>query len=240
MPPVDVSPRRAALPSAPVSSATTGARKIVRPTTVELVTTALRQRILNGEIAPGDVLRQEALADELGVSRLPVREAIARLTAEGLLTSVPHRGAYVAALSIDEVRETFEIRLRLEPWIFSEAIARITDAEIDRAQALIGDMDSADASVWGRLNWHFHEALYQPAQREITLQTLRVLHDRSDRYFRFQVVQVPIRQQSHEEHMGLVQACRSRDPRLGAELLTQHVQTASKQIEAAVEIALSR
>lgn len=92
--------------------------KIVRTTTVELVTTALRQRILSGDLAPGEVLRQEALADELGVSRVPVREAITRLTGEGLLTKVPHKGAYVAELSIEEVQETFEIRLRLEPWLF--------------------------------------------------------------------------------------------------------------------------
>ncbi|SMG21154.1 transcriptional regulator, GntR family [Paraburkholderia susongensis] len=215
-------------------------RKIVRPTTVELVTTAVRQRILSGELAPGEVLRQEALAEELGVSRVPVREAITRLTAEGLLTSVPHKGAYVAELSIDEVKETFDIRLRLEPWIFSEAIPRITEAEIGKAVRLVKEMDNADSGVWGQLNWRLHETLYLPAQRDITLQMLRVLHDRSDRYFRFQAVQVPIREQSHDEHMALIEACRKRDAKLGAKLLEQHVKTAAQQIMSVVQAVVSR
>jgi len=63
-------------------------RKIVRPTAVELVTAAIRQRILSGDLAPGEVLRQEALAEELGVSRVPVREAITRLRAEGMINVV--------------------------------------------------------------------------------------------------------------------------------------------------------
>jgi DNA-binding GntR family transcriptional regulator len=215
-------------------------RKIVRPTTVELVTAALRQRILSGELPPGEVVRQEALADDLGVSRVPIREAIMRLAAEGLLTNIPHKGAYVAELSIDEVRETFEIRLRLEPWLFAEAIARISDAEIARAERLVKEMDKAESAVWGQLNWRFHETLYLPAHREITVQVLRVLHDRSDRYFRFQAVQVPIRDQSHDEHMALVDACRKRDAALGARLLEQHVRTASRQIETALEGVLFR
>lgn len=215
-------------------------RRIVRTTTVELVTTALRQRILSGDLAPGEVLRQEALADELGVSRVPVREAITRLVGEGLLTKVPHKGAYVAELSIGEVQETFEIRLRLEPWLFSQAIPHISDAEIARAEKLVNEMDQAESGMWGQLNWRLHETLYLPAGRDITLQMLRGLHDRSDRYFRFQVVQVPIREQSHDEHMNLVEACRKRDAKLGAKLLEQHVKTAAQQIIAVVETIMAR
>lgn len=240
MSPVATRPRSKAASTASQIVADESTRKIVRPTTVELVTTAVRQRILSGELAPGEALRQEALADELGVSRVPIREAITRLTAEGLLTNVPHKGAYVAKLSIDEVKETFDIRLRLEPWIFSEAIPRITDAEMGKAERLIKEMDKSDSGVWGQLNWRLHETLYLPAQRDITLQMLRVLHDRSDRYFRFQVVQVPIREQSHDEHMALVDACRKRDAKLGAKLLEHHVKTAAEQIMTVVEAVVMR
>jgi DNA-binding GntR family transcriptional regulator len=235
MPPVATHSRRA-----DTSNAGDSTHKIVRTTTVELVTTAIRQRILSGDLAPGEVLRQEALADELGVSRVPIREAITRLTGEGLLTKVPHKGAYVAELSIEEVQETFEIRLRLEPWLFSQAIPHITDAEIAKAEKLVSEMDHADSGVWGQLNWRLHETLYLPARREITLQMLRGLHDRSDRYFRFQVVQVPIREQSHEEHMNLIDACRKRDAKLGAKLLEQHVKTAAQQIIAVVQTIMAR
>lgn len=234
---------QAATPSRRVdeaSGASESTHKIVRTTTVELVTTAIRQRILSGDLAPGEVLRQEALADELGVSRVPIREAITRLTGEGLLTKVPHKGAYVAELSIEEVQETFEIRLRLEPWLFSQAIPHITDAEIAKAEKLVIEMDQAESGMWGQLNWRLHETLYLPARRDITLQMLRVLHDRSDRYFRFQVVQVPIREQSHDEHMQLVEACKKHDAKLGAKLLEQHVKTAAQQIIAVVETIMSR
>ncbi|WP_321797313.1 GntR family transcriptional regulator [Caballeronia sp. J97] len=224
----------------PLRTESDSTHRIVRTTTVELVTTAIRQRILSGDLAPGEVLRQEALADELGVSRVPIREAITRLTGEGLLTKVPHKGAYVAELSIEEVQETFEIRLRLEPWLFSQAIPHISDAEIAKAEKLVNEMDLADSGVWGQLNWRLHETLYLPARRDITLQMLRVLHDRSDRYFRFQVVQVPIREQSHEEHMSLIDACRKRDAKLGAKLLEQHVKTAGQQIISVVEKIMAR
>ncbi|KMY86443.1 putative regulator PutR for proline utilization, GntR family [Candidatus Paraburkholderia calva] len=199
-------------------------RKIVRTTTVELVTTAIRQRILSGELPPGEPVTQEALADELGVSRVPIREAITRLTGEGLLFNVPHKGAYVVQLSKEEVQETFEIRLCLEPWLFSQAIPHIIDAEIAKAEQLVNEMERAESGAWDQLNWRLHETLYLPAQRDITLQ---MLHDRSDRYFRFQVVQVPMREQSHGKHMGLIDACRKRDAKLGAKLLEQHVKIAA-------------
>lgn len=214
--------------------------KIVRMTTVELVTTAIRQQILSGHLAPGEVLRQEALAEELGVSRVPIREAITRLQAEGMLNVIPHKGAYVCELSVDEVRESFDIRLRLEPWIFAEAITRITPAEIKKADRLVAAMDEAAAADWGHLNWTFHETLYLPSRREVTIATLRRLHDLTDRYFRFQVVNVPIRKQAHDEHMALVDACRRRAPKAGAQALEDHIRTASAQIVGVVEKVLAR
>jgi DNA-binding GntR family transcriptional regulator len=238
--PVAVKSRRKEAPPTHAAGVELAARKIVRTTTVELVTHAIRQQILSGELAPGEVLRQEALAEALGVSRVPIREAITRLTGEGLLTVVPHKGAYVCELSVEEVKETFDIRLRLEPWLFAEAIPRITEAEIGKAEKLVKEMDKANEAQWGQLNWRFHETLYLPAQREITLQMLRVLHDRSDRYFRFQVVKVPIRDQSHDEHMALVEACRKREAKLGAKLLEQHIRTAAQQIVGAVESIIER
>jgi DNA-binding GntR family transcriptional regulator len=215
-------------------------RKIVRPTAVELVTDEIRQMILSGRISPGSVLRQEVLAEELGVSRVPVREAISRLHSEGLLNVVPHKGAYVQELSVDEVRETFNIRVRLEPWVFSEAIPLITDAEISKAERIVKDMDKATGGEWGSLNWKLHETLYRPARCEITLQMLRVLHDRCDRYFRFQVVKVPIREQSHAEHMAIIDACRNRDVKLGTRLLETHVKVASQQIMSIVEAVMAK
>ncbi|MGI4861226.1 MAG: GntR family transcriptional regulator [Janthinobacterium lividum] len=217
------------------AEAVPGSNKIVRKTTVDLVTDGIRKMILNGKLAPGEALRQELLAEEFGVSRAPIREAITRLSSEGLLTVFPHRGAYVCELSVEEVRETFDIRLRLEPWLFAEAVLRISDAEIDKAERLITEMDQVDGAEWGHLNWRLHETFYRPAQKDITLEMLRVLHDRSDRYFRYQVVKVPIREQSHAEHMQLVDACRARDAKKGAKVLEQHIRVAAQQMVSIVQ-----
>lgn len=214
--------------------------KIVRPTTVELVMDAIRRKILSGELAPGEPLRQEALAEELGVSRLPIREAISRLESEGMLNVVPHKGAYVCALSVDEIHETFDIRLRLEPWIFIEAIPRMTARDLAQAEEVVAAMDKAADSEWGHLNWRLHETLYLPAQRDMTLSILKRLHEKADRYFRLQVVNVPIRKQAHEEHMELIAVCKQGDLKRAEKLLTEHLRVAADQIVGVVESVLHR
>ena len=94
-----------AAPASPSRPAAGPAGRLVRKTAVDLVVDALRDRILSGSLPPGSALRQELLAEELGVSRLPVREAIRQLSAEGLVDMIAHRGAYVSMLSRAEVQE---------------------------------------------------------------------------------------------------------------------------------------
>lgn len=209
--------------------------RIVRKTTTELVLDALRDRILSGDLAPGMPLRQEVLADELGVSRIPVREALRLLSAEGFVETIPHRGAFVSMLSKAEVKEFFDIRLRLEPWILRDAIARITEAELNLAENVLAQMDNATPRQWGALNWQLHETLYKPAQRPAALGIIRTIHEKSERYFRFQVVNAPIRQQSHEEHLMLIELCRHNQPDKAEALMEKHILDASEQILAIVD-----
>jgi DNA-binding GntR family transcriptional regulator len=208
--------------------------KLVRATTVDLALEAIRGKILRGELAPGAPLRQEALADELGVSRVPVREAITRLQGEGFVTIIPHKGAYVCAISADEVRETFEIRLRLEPWIYGRAMPASTEATFAAAADIVEQMETAAETSWGQLNWRFHETLYAPTGLDLAIETLRRLNDRNERYFRFQVVNVPIREHTRREHLEMIELSRARDVRRGAALLREHLQHAMRDI---VEVA---
>jgi len=214
--------------------------KITRATTVDLVLEAVRGKILRGEIGSGEALRQEALADELGVSRVPVREAITRLHGEGLVTLVPHRGAFVCGISADEVRESFEIRLRLEPWIFGAAMASTSDEVLDKALEVVDEMDNATESTWGQLNWRFHETLYAPSGLHLAIETLKRLNDRNERYFRFQVVNVPIRENTRREHIEMIEASRARDVRLGTRILRDHLKKAMNQIMSVAEALLRR
>jgi DNA-binding GntR family transcriptional regulator len=204
--------------------------RLLRKTAVELVLDELRARILSGQIGPGAALRQEALADELGVSRIPLREAIRLLSSEGLVEVVPHRGAFVSMLSVDEVQEFFDLRLRLEPWLLHEAALHIDEADLDRAEAIVIRMDGAGVEQWGKLNWELHNVLYAPAGRPAAVGIVRMLHEKSERYFRFQVVNAPIRQQAHVEHMALIAFCRQRKADEAQLALEQHIRNAADQI----------
>ncbi|MCJ0762075.1 GntR family transcriptional regulator [Variovorax sp. CYS-02] len=202
----------------------------MRKTAVELVVDELRQRILSGTLPPGSALRQEALAEELGVSRIPLREAMRFLSSEGLVDLQPHRGAFVSMLSTAEAQEFFDIRLRLEPWLLREAAPAMGEAELAQAEAVVTRMDVAEASDWGRLNWQLHELLYRPAQRPAALGIVRALHEKSERYLRFQVVNAPIRQQARTEHMALIGLCRHGQAEQAQAALEQHIIEAAEQI----------
>lgn len=209
--------------------------KIVRKTTTELVVDAVRDRILSGDFPPGTPLRQELLADELGVSRIPVREALRLLSAEGLVDTIAHRGAFVSMLSTAEVQELFDIRKRLEPWILREAIPNIAEADVQRAERLVTQMDTIEPGRWGALNWELHESLYRAAGRPAALNLVRALHEKSERYFRFQVVNAPIRQQARQEHMALIELCHTRKVDQAEAMLERHIDDAARQIVAIVE-----
>ncbi len=208
--------------------------RLVRKTAVELVVDELRARILSGALAPGSALRQEALADELGVSRIPLREAMRLLSSEGLVDLQPHRGSFVSMLSTDEVQELFDLRQRLEPWLIHEAAMRIQSEELDRAERIVAQMDTVGAEEWGRLNWQLHELLYVAAGRPAAMAIVRALHEKSERYFRFQVVNAPIRQQAHDEHLALVALCRARQADQAEQVLERHIADAAQQILAIV------
>src|SRR5215217_912423 len=95
-------------------------------TTPDRIAETLREEILRGAVAPGQPLRQEELAERFGVSRLPVRDALLRLEAQGLVHVYPNRGAFVISLSVDEVREIYEMRILLEGDIIERAVPRMT------------------------------------------------------------------------------------------------------------------
>ncbi len=208
--------------------------RLLRKTAVELVEDELRARITSGLLLPGTALRQEALSEELGVSRIPIREAIRLLSSEGLVDLIPHKGAYVSIVSQEEVQELFDLRLRLEPWLFEEAAHRMTDAELDQAVGIVETMNSVANEEWGKLNWVLHEHLYRAAGRPTAMNIVRSLHEKTERYLRFQVVNTPIRQQAHDEHLALIELCRARQADKAKLAMQHHISDAAVQILAIV------
>src|SRR5215208_4995895 len=104
-------------------------------TTPDLIADSLREEILRGAIPPGQPLRQEELADRFGVSRLPVRDALLRLEAQGLVEVFPNRGAFVVSLSADEVREIYDLRILLEGDAVEQSVPRMTVDDRRRIEA---------------------------------------------------------------------------------------------------------
>lgn len=207
---------------------------IQRQTVASMTLEALRERILRGDFPDGEPLRQDALADELGVSRIPVREALRQLEAEGLVTFNPHRGAVVSTLSLEEIQELFELRADIECDLLRRAIPRTSVEQLDRAIEVLDEFDDAladeEATRWGPLNWQFHAALYAPANRTLTIGVLQKLHQHSDRYFRMHVLIAHGGPTASKEHRAIVEAVARQDIETAATLLRAHILGAGRSL----------
>ena len=205
----------------------------------EKVYLALRARILSGELEPNVMLREQALAEELGVSRTPVREALRRLDEAGLVTFVPNRGATVVAWTIEEVRETYLVRAGLESRAAGLAATRITAEELDTLDALIDAMeplvtavDDEPVAELSRLNADFHRSV-GAASHSLQLMTLTS-----------SVARVPLmasafrhhgeryRARSNHQHRDILTALRSGDQIWAEVAMRSHVLGARNAVTA--------
>jgi len=212
---------------------------IHRQTFASMAVDALRERILRGDYPDGEPLRQDAIAMELGVSRIPVREALRQLEAEGLVTFNPHRGAIVSSLSLDEIDELFELRAEIECDLLRRAVPRMDRQQLDRALEILDAFQAAyrdgDVARWGSLNWHFHAALYAPANRNLTMGVLQKLHQHSDRYFRIQLVLTQGGARAIDEHRAIAMAVRAKQVKTACQLMRAHILDAGKSLHDALQ-----
>jgi DNA-binding GntR family transcriptional regulator len=192
--------------------------------TPDLIAEALRQAIQIGIFQAGQSLRQDEIATQFGVSRIPVREALRQLEMEGLVTFHPNRGAMVSILSSAEVQEICEIRISLETLALQLAMPHLGNAALEQAAALLDATEqTADPGQWAALNWQFHAVLYLPAQRPRLLNLMKTLHVNIDRYIRFQLQEPNYREHSQIEHHQLLAACRQQNLPLATAILQQHI-----------------
>jgi DNA-binding GntR family transcriptional regulator len=146
----------------------------------------LRESILNGALKPGTRLMEVSLAEELGVSRTPVREAIRKLEKENFVEMIPRKGAYVADLTAKDILDVLEIRINLEGFASSLAAERITDEEISRMEKLLVDFrecsDSLDKLGMIEKDNEFHEVIIQATRNNKLMEIVRDLHDQYQRF----------------------------------------------------------
>lgn len=212
---------------------------IRRQTVAGMTVDAMREMILRGHFPEGQPLRQDAVAEELGVSRIPVREALRQLEAEGLVTFTPHCGAVVTTLSLPEIEELFELRANIEGDLIRRAVLRMTTDDDARAAKVLKAYElalrSGNPSAWGELNWQFHSTLYQPGNREFTLGIVRKLHQQSERYQRMQLTIAHGETRTREEHRAIAAAARKRDVRMASKLMRDHIMGAGRDIVSVLE-----
>jgi len=207
---------------------------IQRQTLTGMTLDALRERILRGVYPEGQPLRQDALAEDLGVSRIPIREALRQLEAEGLVTFSAHRGAVVSSLSLAEIDEVFALRADLESTLLRRAIPRLTSEHLRLADDVLDAFEAAlrtgDVAAWGQLNWKFHSTLYAPAERPVAIGVVQRLHQQSDRYLRMQLALTHGESRANEEHRAIAAAARRRDVKTACALLRQHILGAGRSL----------
>lgn len=190
--------------------------------------TEIRRRILDGRYPAGSQLRQDGLAAEFGASRIPVREALFQLEAEGLVRILPHRGAMVAPLSPADAAEALELRGALEPRLLALSAPRLTADDYARADTLLEEYAAAlragATARWGALNTELHLLLYGRAERPRALGLVGSLLAECDRYTRLQLSTDSAElERADREHREIVRLCRNGHVSAACALLTDHI-----------------
>ncbi|WP_193187137.1 GntR family transcriptional regulator [Nisaea sediminum] len=190
----------------------------------------LRRDIISGALKPGAALRQEELAKSFGSSRMPIREALRTLGAEGLVQLLPNRGAVVSPIDPMELRENVEMREAAETLAMRVALPHLSNAQIDKAAALQEEIARADLGAFGGLNKAFHLTLYAPSSRPRLLAHIAGLHDIAERYLRLTLVELDYVAKSSDEHAEILEACYRRDADAAVAATSRHILEAGKTL----------
>lgn len=209
----------------------------VRPKTAqEAVLEALRQLIVTGELPPGAIVRQEVVAAQFGVSRVPVREALRILEGEGKVQHTAHQGYRVPRLGIEELLEVYRLRDLLETEAARKAVPLLQDEHLQKMREAMEAMDKAadaeDFLAIGVANRAFHFAILEPAGLPTTQRFVTQLWETTDPYRRLYFTRPITRDNVNAEHAIIYEACAGRDVDRAVALLHQHRQHAVEDLMA--------
>ncbi len=198
----------------------------------EQVYHSLRGDILAGKFEGGQQLLQKELAERYRVSRIPVREALSRLSSEGLVVLVPYKGAAVASFSISELREIFEIRFALESLMLRHVVLNITEEAARRVHDLLVVSTREPLERRSRkTHWNFHSALYEIAGKPRLLEMIKSQYDKVDRYMQIYLARAGAQEQSFRSHDAILQACRAGDTVEATMRLHEHMMAAVRRLD---------
>lgn len=199
----------------------------------------IRDAILSGEYAPGARIRQEDLADQHGASRLPVRDALRMLEAEGLVMVKANAGAWVSTLTLADFEELYLVRERVEPLLLGFNTPLLGDEAIDRLDALALEMEaSSDVEEFLRLDREFHLSSYTASHTSVLGDFITQLWNRTQHYRRAftRVFRDEGDRSAHHDHQLIVGALRRRDVEEAERVLAIHIRRTRLQLERHPEI----
>jgi DNA-binding GntR family transcriptional regulator len=207
-----------------------------RPTAQEAVLAQLRRAIASGQLRPGEQIRQDALAERLGVSRVPLREALKILEGEGQVIYRPHRGYFVAELDLADLREVYRIRDLLETEAIQVAVGQITHAELTEAERALRSVEqaarAADLTAMTDGNRQFHFTLIEAARMPRLSRLVRILWDATDAYRSRYYADTSHRESVVAEHRAILDAVRAGDGDRANTILRAHRERAVAALEA--------
>ncbi|AXV17924.1 GntR family transcriptional regulator (plasmid) [Neorhizobium sp. SOG26] len=187
----------------------------------------IRQAILSGQYASGSQLRQDALAEAYGVSRIPVREVLLQLEAEGLVKILPQRGAVVSEISREDIDDVFDLRMILEPRLLLASAPLLDEADLSaldvRQDNYVKAIATGQRDNYGRLNAELHMAIYHRATMPKSQQIVASLLQTSDRYTRLQLSSQAAMEKAMSEHAEMIRLIKARRSDEAAELLKLHI-----------------
>lgn len=201
------------------------------PTASDIILKFIRDSIADGSLDEGEPIRQDDVARLFNVSKIPVREALKRLEAEGLVAFQRNRGAIVTTLSEPEIAQVFETRAILESNAIRLSVPHMTPETFAEAEAFCDAFaKETDVAQWSALNWQFHSRLYQDAQRPFLIRTIRSVNDRLERYLRIQLALSHGQGTADREHREILTACRAGDAERAFELVQAHIMGACSSL----------
>lgn len=195
----------------------------------------IRHKIITLELPPLSAIDEQALMEDLQLGRTPIREALQRLVAEGLVISAPRRGMYVAEIGITDLQKIFEMRMVLEGFCARLAAQRISAEQLSQIQAVIQDLEqtpNSDGKALMELDERFHHLVYLAADNEFLAATLGRLHALSHRIWHLVLDRIGDVRGAMEQHIAIAAALQERDGAQAEELLQQHVSDFQREIKA--------
>lgn len=205
----------------------------------EVVFNTLREAIVKGELKPGTRLMEVQLAEKMGVSRTPIREAIRKLELEGLVNMIPRKGAHVADLSVKDIMDVLEVRASLDGLATFLSASRITDGELKELRQIQSQftayMEKGNLHGTVKKDVEFHDVIYRSSRNEKLIQ---IVSNLSEQVHRFRIIYLKDYSSPRnvaKEHSEIIDAISSKDPEIAQKVAASHIKNQEVTIIKSIE-----